>query len=52
MVNTLCGQKFEKGSEEKGGSLSEKNCLGVPYLEMGLVGIISGCQRSLNEFCK
>ena len=24
-------KNFEKGSEEKGGPLPEKNCLGVPY---------------------
>ena len=26
-------RNFEKGSEEKGGPLSEKNHLGVPYCE-------------------
>ena len=26
-------KNLEKGSEEKGGPLSEKNCLGVPYWE-------------------
>ena len=38
-MRKLCGQypawtrNLEKGSEEKGGPLSEKNHLGVPYCE-------------------
>ena len=37
---SMHGQEFERISEEKGGPLSEKNCLGVPYCKKGLVSIV------------
>ena len=33
VVNALGGKTLEKGSEENGGPLSEKNHLGIPYCE-------------------
>ena len=44
-------KNLEKGSEEKGHPLLEKNHLDVPYWEKGLVSIVLGCQRSWNEVC-
>ena len=42
-------RNLERGSEENGGPLSEKNHLGVPYCKKGLVSIVLYCQRSGNE---
>ena len=44
-------KNLEKGSQEKGGTLSQKNHLGVPYCEKGLVSIALYCQKSWNELC-
>ena len=52
MVNAMCVRNFEKGSEEKGGPLSEKKHCGVPYWEKGLVNIGLCSLSSWNEFCR
>ena len=42
-------KNLEKGSKKKGGPLSEKNCLGVPYCEKRSCHYSVSCQRSWNE---